>query len=112
MHRQMRRRKSPSTLVRGSSQSIDAKLQPHETPERALHEGLLRVRTPVLDDLAARAYQSAFERLAALRPVVDAFFDQVLVNDPDQALRDNRFALLQELAALFGGIADLSCLPG
>ena len=41
-----------------------------------------------------------------------AFFDRVLVNDPDAALRSNRLALLGELRALFCGIADLSRLPG
>ena len=43
---------------------------------------------------------------------MDAFFDQVLVNDPDVALRTNRLALLGEVRALFSEIADLSCLPG
>jgi len=43
---------------------------------------------------------------------VDQFFDRVLVNDPDPALRGNRLALLSQLRALFGGIADLSRLPG
>ena len=40
------------------------------------------------------------------------FFDQVLVNDSDAALRANRFALLGGLRALFTRIADLSRLPG
>jgi glycyl-tRNA synthetase beta chain len=83
-----------------------------EPAEQALYETTRRVRAPVLESIQARAYAAAFEQLAALRPEVDAFFDRVLVNDPDPALRDNRFALLRELAALFGGIADLSCLPG
>jgi glycyl-tRNA synthetase beta chain len=43
---------------------------------------------------------------------VDQFFDRVLVNDPDGALRNNRLALLAQLRALFAGIADLSRLPG
>ena len=55
---------------------------------------------------------TAFAELAQLRPEVDAFFEQVLVNDPDAQLRANRLALLGELRALFAGIADLSRLPG
>jgi glycyl-tRNA synthetase beta chain len=47
-----------------------------------------------------------------LRSVVDAFFDQVMVNDPDAALRANRHALLAALRDLFAGIADFSRLPG
>ena len=47
-----------------------------------------------------------------MRPAVDAFFDQVMVMDPDQGLRTNRLALLTRLRDLFAGIADLSKLPG
>ena len=35
-----------------------------------------------------------------------------MVNDPDPALRDNRLALVAAIRALFGGVADLSRLPG
>jgi glycyl-tRNA synthetase beta chain len=47
-----------------------------------------------------------------LRAPVDQFFDSVLVNDPDEALRNNRLALLAQVRLLFAGIADLSRLPG
>ncbi len=57
-------------------------------------------------------YANALELLAGLRAAVDEFFDHVLVNDPDIALRNNRLALLAQLRALFAGIADLSRLPG
>ena len=57
-------------------------------------------------------YGAAFEELARLRDEVDAFFEEVLVNDPDPPLRANRMALLGELHALMSGIADLSRLPG
>jgi len=62
--------------------------------------------------VAAGDYGAAFATLATLRPEVDAFFDAVLVNDPDERLRGNRMALLGELRALFTRIADLSRLPG
>jgi glycyl-tRNA synthetase beta chain len=80
--------------------------------ERALSEALQALSAAVVADTAARAYGKALDRLAALRPAVDRFFDEVLVNDPDQALRRNRTALLSQLRALFAGIAELSCLPG
>jgi glycyl-tRNA synthetase beta chain len=66
----------------------------------------------VLSAVTAHDYARALDLLAGLRPAVDAFFDRVLVNDPEAALRNNRFALLAELRALFTGIADLSRLPG
>jgi glycyl-tRNA synthetase beta chain len=50
--------------------------------------------------------------LATLRPAVDQFFENVMVNDSDPALRNNRLALLKALRNTFAGIADLSFLPG
>jgi glycyl-tRNA synthetase beta chain len=46
--------------------------------------------------------------IASLRPQVDLFFDKILVNDPDQAIRRNRLALLQSLLTEFSTIADFS----
>ena len=83
-----------------------------EPAERALHQALQSLRGAVLAAIADRSYDRALDRLAGLRATVDAFFDQVLVNDADRALRANRLALLRELRELFGGIAELSCLPG
>jgi glycyl-tRNA synthetase beta chain len=80
--------------------------------ERELRQALLALRDEVAAAVTARDYARAFDLLAALAPAVDAFFDRVLVNDPDPALRNNRLALLAELRALFAGIADLSRLPG
>ena len=80
--------------------------------ERALSDALQALSAAVVADTEGRAYGRALDRLAALRPTVDRFFDEVLVNDPDEALRANRTALLSQLRALFAGIAELSCLPG
>ena len=80
--------------------------------EQALYAALGRHRTTALSVLAHRDYRAAFTVLARLRPEVDAFFDGVMVNDPDARLRDNRLALLRELRELFTRIADLSRLPG
>jgi glycyl-tRNA synthetase beta chain len=83
-----------------------------EPAERALHAVLQGLRAEVIAAIARRDYELALDRLAGLRPSVDAFFDQVLVNDPDAALRANRLGLLAELRALFARIAELSLLPG
>jgi glycyl-tRNA synthetase beta chain len=80
--------------------------------EQALHAALVQRRSQLAAMLGRRHYQQAFAELALLRPEVDAFFDAVMVNDPDPRLRDNRLALLGELRALFTRIADLSRLPG
>ena len=57
-----------------------------------------------------RQYQPTLERLAALREPVDAFFEQVLVNADDAAVKANRYALLARLRGLFLGVADISLL--
>jgi hypothetical protein len=62
--------------------------------------------------VAGGKYAAAFAALAQLRPAVDTFFDEVMVMDPDPALRANRLAMLGTLRELFTGIADLSRLPG
>jgi glycyl-tRNA synthetase beta chain len=83
-----------------------------EDAERELRQALLALREQVVAAVNARDYARALDLLAGLKPSVDAFFDRVLVNDADPALRNNRLALLGELRALFSGIADLSRLPG
>jgi glycyl-tRNA synthetase beta chain len=80
--------------------------------ERALYAALQNVAHVVPRAIEGGDYAAAFTSLAGLRGVVDAFFDGVMVMDPDPALRNNRLALLASLHALFAGIVDLSRLPG
>ena len=58
------------------------------------------------------AYAAQLVNLASLREPVDVFFDGVMVNDPDAAVRANRLALLARLDSLCRSVADLSQLPG
>jgi len=55
-------------------------------------------------------YTTAMKKLAALRPEVDDFFDNVMVMVDEEAVRDNRLALLSSLSQLFLRVADLSRL--
>jgi glycyl-tRNA synthetase beta chain len=66
----------------------------------------------VTADISARRYDEALAKLAALRPSIDAFFNDVMVNDPEAALRANRLALVSRVRNLFAGVADFSRLPG
>jgi glycyl-tRNA synthetase beta chain len=84
----------------------------HEPAEKALHEALAALVPEVERTVAKRDYSAALTRLATLRPVVDGFFDGVMVNAEDPALRRNRLALLGQVRHQFARIADLSCLPG
>ena len=55
-----------------------------------------------------RFYGQALEAIATLRPVVDAFFDKVMVLDPDPVIRGAHLALIDEVLRGFSGIADFS----
>jgi glycyl-tRNA synthetase beta chain len=79
-----------------------------EGAERALHAELARQQARVEPLLAAGRYTEALEQLAALRSVVDDFFDRVLVMTDDFEVRTNRLALLAQLRRLFLHTADLS----
>ncbi|MBN7769918.1 glycine--tRNA ligase subunit beta [Marinobacter daepoensis] len=56
-------------------------------------------------------YASALTSLASLREPVDIFFDEVMVMAEDEAVRNNRLALLNRLGNLFLRVADISLLP-
>ncbi len=81
-----------------------------EPAEKALHAELQAVAPAIEEHLRAANYAAAFARLAALRPEVDRFFDDVMVMSDDARLRGNRLALLASLHALFTGAADISRL--
>ncbi|MDX1549713.1 MAG: hypothetical protein R3278_04130, partial [Lysobacter spongiicola] len=62
--------------------------------------------------LAQRDYVAVLGRLARLRPQVDAFFDAVMVNADDPAVRGNRLALLKRLSDRLGSVAAIEHLSG
>jgi len=69
--------------------------------------------TPAAETAVAREdYEGAMTALAELRPAVDAFFDQVTVNDPDPALRANRLRLLNQLREATRAVADFGRIAG
>jgi glycyl-tRNA synthetase beta chain len=83
-----------------------------EDAERSLHLALEELRGPVAEAMRIGDYAQSLRLLTALRSRIDAFFDAVMVMDEDKQRRDNRLALLREVQTLFGGVADLSRLPG
>jgi glycyl-tRNA synthetase beta chain len=104
-------KKSSQAVTQGTAATISVRLL-REPAEQALQRDLDALRAPVEAATQARRYSEALGQLAELRASVDQFFDGVLVNDPDEALRNNRLALLAQVQMLFAGIADLSRLPG
>ncbi|MEP7243460.1 MAG: glycine--tRNA ligase subunit beta [Gammaproteobacteria bacterium] len=83
-----------------------------EPAEIRLFDAMRGLKDAVATATERREYTAALGQLAQLRPAVDGFFDQVMVMAEDPKLRSNRLSLLSTLRALFGGVADLSRLPG
>jgi glycyl-tRNA synthetase beta chain len=83
----------------------DAKL----SPEAQKLADAAAALAPVVAELRQkRAYSEALASIATLRPVVDAFFDKVMVLDPDAAVRGAHLGLIDEVLRGFSGIADFS----
>ena len=81
-----------------------------EPAEKALAEAVLALRTEVQPLIAKGDYTAVLDKLANLRAPVDSFFDNVMVNAEDLALRQNRLAILNTLQDLFLQVADISVL--
>ena len=81
-----------------------------EAEEKALAEQVIALQAELAPLFEKGEYQTALDRLAGLREVVDNFFDKVMVNAEDPKLRQNRQAILNNLRNLFLQVADISLL--
>ncbi len=93
----------------GAAAAVDAGLL-REDAERALLAALERVAPQADAAFEAGDYTASLQALAVLKAPVDGFFDGVMVNDDDPALRANRLALLGRLHATMNRVADLARL--
>lgn len=98
-------------VPRGFDRSVDA-TRLVEGAERALHAQATALQEEVDRRVAQQDYLGALQRIAALKPMVDMFFEEVLVIGPDEGLTQNRFALLKAVGDLFNRIADFTKLAG
>ena len=92
---------------------VPATVDPARFTEPAERELASAVDAAIADTdaaLAQRDYVAVLGRLARLRPQVDAFFDGVMVNVDDAAVRNNRLALLKRLADRLGSVAAIEHL--
>ncbi len=91
------------------SASVNAALL-KEPAEQALHQALSKIAPKADAAFAAGDYTASLQILAALKVPVDSFFDHVMVNTDDAALRTNRLALLAQLQQAMNRVADMSKL--
>ena len=94
-------------IIEGEPGAVDPARFEHET-EQALYQSFQEIETNVRPLIQAKKYSEALSEMAKLKPVVDQFFDDVMVNVADENLRRNRHALLAEIAAMFREFADFS----
>ncbi len=90
-------------------QAVDAALL-QEPAEQALHQAMQQLVPESTRQFEAKDYTASLSTLAALREPVDAFFDGVMVNAPEDKLRNNRLGLLRQLHGAMNRVADLSLL--
>lgn len=96
-----------AAALRDNALRVDASLL-KEDAEIKLHQAL-QFAAPKLDEASATHTFDAMARtLIELKAPIDAFFDDVLVNDDNPKIRENRLALLASLREAFLGFADIS----
>ena len=105
--------KRVGNILKKADGEVGSTVQPEllqEDAEKALYAALQSVAPQANAAFDAGDYTASLRALAALKGPVDAFFDGVMVNADDAALKANRLALLQQLHQAMNRVADLSRL--
>ena len=80
--------------------------------EKALYAAIKSASADAAKAVETEDFRSAMQALSTLRAPVDKFFEDVLVNDDDNAIRANRLALLKAIREATGTVADFSKITG
>lgn len=83
-----------------------------EPAEKALYEKLTQIQQPVENAVKNENYKEAMGHIAALRAPVDTFFDTVMVNAEDKALRETRLNLLGFIRKMLDKVANFNLISG
>ncbi|WP_457282818.1 glycine--tRNA ligase subunit beta [Polaromonas sp. P5_D5] len=105
--------KRVGNILKKAEGTVEAAVKPEllqEAAEKSLADALKTVAPKAEAAFAAGDYAASLQALAALKAPVDAFFDGVMVNAEDPALRANRLGLLATLHQAMNKVADLSRL--
>ena len=93
------------------AEAVDPRLL-REEAEKRLSAAVNQAEKEAAQAIQNEDFSGAMLALSALREPVDSFFERVLVNDEDQAVRANRLALLARIRAATGEVADFSKIAG
>jgi glycyl-tRNA synthetase beta chain len=105
--------KRVGNILKKAEGTVEAKVDPallKESAEAALFEALTAAAGKAVAAFDQGDYTASLQALAVLKTPVDAFFDDVMVNAEDAALRANRLGLLASLHLAMNRVADLSRL--
>lgn len=105
--------KRVSNILKKAAEAISAEIATErlQVPaEQALYQALVEIEDKIDEAFQEKDYTVALQILAALKAPVDTFFDHVMVNTDDEALRSNRLALLKALQQVMNRVADISRL--
>ena len=97
-----------STLAEKATTDIVKKDLLKEDAEIKLYNGFKEIKSNVESLLLDKKYNEALDAFATLRPLVDNLFDNVMVMDKDEAIKENRLALLKQIYSTMLTICDLS----
>jgi len=100
-----------SNILKKIEGEVPTKIDPslfESDAEKALSSAIDQVEPAALADFEAGHYEEMLSRLSTLKTPVDEFFDKVMVNADDPALRANRQALLARLHHLMNQVAELA----
>jgi glycyl-tRNA synthetase beta chain len=100
-------------LQKHANSDVLAELDPALFQEQAEHDlakVLIQKRAVVTPLFENRQYSTGLALLADTKSAIDTFFDEVLVMDENEAIRNNRIALLSQIRGLFLQVADISHL--
>lgn len=81
-----------------------------EKSEKILYRELTEKETVIKKSNQVKKYKDSLKELAGLRKTIDRFFDEVLIMDKDEVVRNNRIGLVNEVLDLYLGIADFSLI--
>ncbi len=98
-------------ICKNASTTAEVKTELFNTPEeKKLYQVVKAVDEKVFPLAARYKYDEYLKDLVPLTPVINKFFDAVMIMDKDEAVKNNRLALVQSVKALLNGVGDISVL--